>query len=39
MTWIDANSFCRLYGMELVSIETKEEDELIIKHLASIGEV
>ncbi|KAF4520401.1 hypothetical protein B566_EDAN018530, partial [Ephemera danica] len=37
MTWIDAVSFCRLYGMELASIETREEDQLILAHLKSIG--
>ncbi|KAF4522446.1 hypothetical protein B566_EDAN012346 [Ephemera danica] len=36
MTWIDAVSFCRLYGMELASIETREEDQLIVAHLKSI---
>ncbi|KAF4522444.1 hypothetical protein B566_EDAN012344 [Ephemera danica] len=37
MTWIDAVSFCRLYGMELTSIETREEEQLIAAHLKSIG--
>ncbi|KAF4518421.1 hypothetical protein B566_EDAN002074 [Ephemera danica] len=38
MTWIDAVTFCRLYGMELTSVETKAEDELIAGHLKSIGQ-
>ncbi|KAF4528455.1 hypothetical protein B566_EDAN015857 [Ephemera danica] len=37
LSWIDAVSFCRLFGMELASVETREEDELLIKHLVSIG--
>ncbi|KAF4528454.1 hypothetical protein B566_EDAN015856 [Ephemera danica] len=36
LSWIDAVSFCRLFGMELASVETREEDELLIKHLFSI---
>jgi hypothetical protein len=37
MSWVDSVMFCRLYGMELASIETREEDQLIVKHLQDIG--
>ncbi|KAF4524442.1 hypothetical protein B566_EDAN013460 [Ephemera danica] len=37
LSWIDSVMFCRLYGMELASIETREEDQLIVKHLQDIG--
>ncbi|KAF4518423.1 hypothetical protein B566_EDAN002076 [Ephemera danica] len=37
MSWTDAASFCRLYGMDLISAETREKDLLILQHLRSIG--
>ncbi|KAF4527652.1 hypothetical protein B566_EDAN010877 [Ephemera danica] len=35
--WMDALTFCRMYGMDLVSVETKEENDLIVGYLDSIG--
>jgi hypothetical protein len=39
LNWIEAVSFCRLYGMDLVSIESREEDVLITNHLNEIGTI
>ncbi|KAF4518422.1 hypothetical protein B566_EDAN002075 [Ephemera danica] len=37
LSWIEAVAFCRLYGMDLASIESREEDVLIANHLNEIG--
>ncbi|KAF4522442.1 hypothetical protein B566_EDAN012342 [Ephemera danica] len=35
-TWLDALQFCRVFGMDLASVETSEENTLLQDHLASL---
>jgi len=35
--WYKANQYCRFHGMHLASIESKEENSLLEKHIADIG--
>ncbi|KAF4532986.1 hypothetical protein B566_EDAN000675 [Ephemera danica] len=37
LPWVEALTFCRIYGMDLASIETREEDQLISDHLNALG--
>ena len=37
--WYQAVEFCRTHGMQLLSIETREEENLINLHLKEIGEL
>ena len=39
LQWKDSKEFCDKYGMRLISIETKEEDEAIQAHIVKIGKI
>ncbi|KAF4526698.1 hypothetical protein B566_EDAN015336 [Ephemera danica] len=36
-SWFDASYFCNSYDMDLVTIETQEENDLILAHIESLG--
>ncbi|KAF4520720.1 hypothetical protein B566_EDAN004840, partial [Ephemera danica] len=36
-TWMEASYFCNAHGMDLVTIESKEENDLILEYIASLG--
>ncbi|KAF4526695.1 hypothetical protein B566_EDAN015333 [Ephemera danica] len=36
-TWYDASYFCNAHGMDLASIESKEENDAIMNHLGGVG--
>jgi hypothetical protein len=36
-SWFDGLIFCNAHGMQLVSIETKEENDFLKEHLDSLG--
>jgi hypothetical protein len=35
---MEAMYFCNAHGMDLVTIETQNENDLIMEHIASLGE-
>jgi hypothetical protein len=35
-TWFDALHFCRAFGMELATIETAEENKLVMDHMINV---
>ncbi|XP_046458837.1 uncharacterized protein LOC124205435 isoform X2 [Daphnia pulex] len=39
VNWLDADKFCRVGGMTLLSLESKEEDQMINNHIKSTSEL
>ncbi|KAI9556556.1 hypothetical protein GHT06_016346 [Daphnia sinensis] len=39
LSWVNADAFCKSRNMTLVSLETKQEDELIYNHVKTIPEM
>ncbi|KAF4528332.1 hypothetical protein B566_EDAN006586 [Ephemera danica] len=37
-SWFEASYFCNAHGMDLVTIETQDENDALMNHIASIGQ-